>query len=427
MRQVLSNVKAIRSMSIQPVFDGTYGRVVASTYAGGIRAAPFAGLGFASTFTLTYLSQGAGGSSRWQRPEEGNGIVADSSSRATGIMLLVGAVLVTSGRYTFGKMLQVFSLIIFTVTFAGQLMNYCKLFKACTAFFQYDQRRLTFFCNQCRRWRSHFKRRMTCCVYSIFATKPTRHAGKQGLRYKDASTSATSSSAILRARPRRFCTASVSKSTLANAWPSSGAYPESLCMGTGSDSFSVCLTADRASGSGKSTVAALLQRLYEPTAGQVHLDGRPLSDLDVHHLRDHTAVVSQHPALFDMTIAENIAYGRDDASMADIRRAASAAHIDEFIEALPLGYDTKLGDNAALISGGQAQRLQMARALMRPRELLILDECTSALDPANQRLVMDTVMRVKEGRTTVVITHKLAVMEQCDRLLVMADGHVVET
>lgn len=232
MRQVLSNVKAIRSMSIQPVFDGTYGRVVASTYAGGIRAAPFAGLGFASTFTLTYLSQGAGVSSRCQRPEEGNGIVADSLSPATGIMLLVGAVLVTSGRYTFGKMLQVFSLIIFTVTFAGQLMNYCKLFKACTALLEYDERQLTFFYNQYRRWQSHFKRRMTCCVYSIFTTKPTRHAGRQGLRYKDASASATSSSAILRVRPRRFCTASVSKSRLANAWPLSGAYPECLYMGS---------------------------------------------------------------------------------------------------------------------------------------------------------------------------------------------------
>lgn len=182
-----------------------------------------------------------------------------------------------------------------------------------------------------------------------------------------------------------------------------------------------------ASGSGKSTVAALLQRLYEPTSGQIHLDGRPLSELDVRYLRDHTAVVSQHPALFDMTVAENIAYGRDDASMADIRRAACAAHIDDFIEALPLGYDTKLGDNAGFISGGQAQRLQMARALLRPRELLILDECTSALDPSNQKMVMETVMRIKEGRTTVVITHKLAVMERCDRLLVMANGRVVET
>ena len=150
--------------------------------------------------------------------------------RAIGVMLLVGAVLVTSARYTFGKMLQVFSLIIFTVTFAGQLMNYCKFWTACMALFEHGERRLTLSYDQCRRWRSHFKRRTTCCVYSISTMKPTRHAGKQGLRCKDASASATSSSAILRGRPRRFCTASVSKSRLANAWPLSGTYSESPCM-----------------------------------------------------------------------------------------------------------------------------------------------------------------------------------------------------
>lgn len=131
--------------------------------------------------------------------------------------------------------------------------------------------------------------------------------------------------------------------------------------------------------------------------------------------------------MFDMSVAENIAYGHEAADLSAVRAAARAAHIDEFVESLPLGYETKLGDNASFISGGQAQRLQMARALFQRRELLILDECTSALDPTNQKLVLETILRIKEGRTTVIITHKLAVMERCDRLLVMADGEVVET
>lgn len=174
-----------------------------------------------------------------------------------------------------------------------------------------------------------------------------------------------------------------------------------------------------ASGSGKSTIAALLQRLYEPSSGNILLDGRPLSRVDVRYLRDHIAIVSQHPALFDMTIYENIGYGSTDVTESEIIRAAKAAHVHDFITGLPKGYQTMLGENASLISGGQAQRLQIARALVRPRELLILDECTSALDTANQAAVMETIMSVKRGKTTLIVTHKLAVMEMCDRLIVL--------
>lgn len=182
-----------------------------------------------------------------------------------------------------------------------------------------------------------------------------------------------------------------------------------------------------ASGSGKSTIAALLQRLYEPSFGDILLDGRPLSRTDVHYLRDHIAVVSQHPALFDMTVSENIAYGAStDIAQADIEHAAQLAQVHAFIMTLPKGYATMLGENASLISGGQAQRLQIARALVRHREILILDECTSALDATNQAAVMETIMQAKIGRTTVIVTHKLAVMEKCDRLLVVVDGRLVE-
>lgn len=181
-----------------------------------------------------------------------------------------------------------------------------------------------------------------------------------------------------------------------------------------------------ASGSGKSTVVSLLQRLYEPESGSILLDGRSLGRTDVRYLRDHIAVVSQHPALFDMTIAENIAYGTTDLSEKEIIAAAQAAHVHNFIVGLPKGYQTMLGENASLISGGQAQRLQIARALVRPREILILDECTSALDASNQAAVMDTIMSVKEGKTTLIVTHKLAVMEMCDRLIVVDSGGKVE-
>lgn len=170
-----------------------------------------------------------------------------------------------------------------------------------------------------------------------------------------------------------------------------------------------------------------MQRLYVPDSGVIELDGQDLSKLDVAYLREHVAVVSQHPALFDMTIAENIAYGREDIGQDAVERAARAAHVHDFILSLPRGYSTLLGESASLISGGQAQRLQIARALVRSREILILDECTSALDAANQSAVMETIMAVKEGKTTLIVAHKLAVMEKCDYLLVMHEGRIAET
>lgn len=186
------------------------------------------------------------------------------------------------------------------------------------------------------------------------------------------------------------------------------------------------LVRSRPSGSGKSTVAALLQRLYDPADGMVRIDGRPTTRIDVKYLRDHVAVVSQTPALFDMSIADNITYGRLNVPLEDVIAAAKAAHVHDFVMSLPEGYDTHLGENAALISGGQAQRLQIARALLRPREILLGDEITSALDTENQEAVMRTLMDVKEGRTTVLITHTLAIMQLCDRLIVMDKGRVVQ-
>jgi ATP-binding cassette subfamily B (MDR/TAP) protein 1 len=187
-----------------------------------------------------------------------------------------------------------------------------------------------------------------------------------------------------------------------------------------------CVAIVGSSGAGKSTIAAMLQRLYEPSSGNVMLGHTNLDSVDVHHLREHVAVVSQNPNLFDAKISENIAYGNKDLSDADVRRAAKAAHVHDFIMSLPQGYDTMVGENASLISGGQAQRLQIARALARPAKILILDECTSALDPANQAAVMDTIRDAKSGRTTVMITHKVSLMQMCDRIVVIHDGVVSE-
>ena len=181
-----------------------------------------------------------------------------------------------------------------------------------------------------------------------------------------------------------------------------------------------------ASGSGKSTVVALLQRLYEPDEGFISIGPWELSHTNAQHLRNHVAVVSQHPNLFDASITENIAYGARGLPADDVQRAATAANVHEFILSLPQGYDTSVGENAALISGGQAQRLQIARALVRPSHILILDECTSALDGANQAVVMETMMGAAAGRTTVIVTHKLPVMRMCNRIVVVQNGAIAE-
>jgi ATP-binding cassette, subfamily B (MDR/TAP), member 1 len=187
-----------------------------------------------------------------------------------------------------------------------------------------------------------------------------------------------------------------------------------------------CIAIVGASGSGKSTVAALLQRLYEPSAGTISVGETDIRSVEIHHLREHVAVVSQNPNLFDATVSENIRYGNKNITETDVRRAAKAAHVHDFIMSLPHGYDTMVGENASLISGGQAQRLQIARALARPSKILILDECTSALDPANQAAVLETMRHAKVGRTTVMVTHKLAAMQMCDRILVIHEGVVAE-
>lgn len=169
-----------------------------------------------------------------------------------------------------------------------------------------------------------------------------------------------------------------------------------------------CVAIVGASGSGKSTIAALLQRLYEPSKGEILLDRHHLAQAETKWLREHISIVSQTPALFDASVTDNIAYGSSTPlPFSEVERACRAANVHDFILSLPQGYETNLGENASLISGGQAQRLQIARALVKRSDILILDECTSALDADNQAAVLETIMKVRQERTVLLVTHKL--------------------
>lgn len=182
-----------------------------------------------------------------------------------------------------------------------------------------------------------------------------------------------------------------------------------------------------ASGCGKSTISQLIQRLYEPSSGSVQVAEIDTRAMDISHLRKHVSVVSQQPHLFDASVTENISYGNSSISALAIRKAAKDANIHDWVMSLEKGYDTIIGENASQLSGGQAQRLQIARALARPCRILILDECTSALDPENQREVLDTIQGLdRKGRTTVMVTHKVLAMKMCDRILVVDNGRIVE-
>jgi len=185
------------------------------------------------------------------------------------------------------------------------------------------------------------------------------------------------------------------------------------------------------SGGGKSTVGALLSRFYDPVAGAVFLDGRDIKTLDVSWLRANIGTVSQDVTLFDGTIAETITYAsdasdRESRGRADVVAAADVANARGFIEAFPDGYDTRVGENGALLSGGQKQRLAIARVVLSNPAILLLDEATSALDAQSEALVSEALSRAAEGRTTILVAHRLATARRADRIGVLKDGRLVE-
>jgi ATP-binding cassette subfamily B protein len=179
------------------------------------------------------------------------------------------------------------------------------------------------------------------------------------------------------------------------------------------------------SGAGKSTVFQLLLRFFAAQEGRILFDGVDIAELDSVALRRHIAVVAQDPVIFSGSIASNIAYGRDGADAAAVRRAADAANASEFIDRLPQGFDTLVGERGVTLSGGQRQRLAIARAILRDAPLLLLDEATSALDAENELLVQQGLANLMVGRTTIVIAHRLATIQKLARIVVMDHGHIL--
>jgi ATP-binding cassette subfamily B protein len=179
------------------------------------------------------------------------------------------------------------------------------------------------------------------------------------------------------------------------------------------------------SGAGKSTVLRLLMRFYDPLSGRITLDGVDLRDADPQAIRGRMAIVPQETAIFTESLRENIRYGRPDASDAEVEHAAEVALVDEFVRLLPEGYDTSLGENGMTLSGGQRQRIAIARAVLKDAPILLLDEATSSLDSQSERLVQRALERLKAGRTTLVIAHRLATVRSANRILVIDAGCIV--
>ena len=180
-------------------------------------------------------------------------------------------------------------------------------------------------------------------------------------------------------------------------------------------------------GCGKSTLIALIARLYDVTGGAIRIDGEDVRSYTLRSLREQVSFVLQDPVLFRTTIAQNIAYGRPDATFEDIRRASRLAHAEEFVTRLPQGYDTVIGERGETLSGGQRQRIAIARAIIRDTPILLLDEPSSALDPESEELIFDGLERLMDGRTSITIAHRLATVRSADVIFVLHGGSIIET
>lgn len=181
------------------------------------------------------------------------------------------------------------------------------------------------------------------------------------------------------------------------------------------------------SGAGKSTLLDLIPRFYDVTDGRVTVDGHDVREFTLQSLYAHIAVVQQDPFLFNTTIRENIRLGRPGASDAEVVEAARAAQVDTFVSALPAGYDTPCGERGSLLSGGERQRVTIARAMLKDAPILLLDEATSSLDTGSEREVQRALEVLMEGRTTLVIAHRLSTVRHADLIVVMSEGKVAET
>ncbi|XVF52328.1 hypothetical protein PTKIN_Ptkin05aG0009800 [Pterospermum kingtungense] len=180
------------------------------------------------------------------------------------------------------------------------------------------------------------------------------------------------------------------------------------------------------SGSGKSSVLALILRFYDPTSGKVMIDGRDIRKLKLKSIRKHIGLVQQEPALFATSIYENILYGKEEASESEVIEAAKLANAHGFISSLPEGYSTKVGERGVQLSGGQKQRVAIARAVMKNPEILLLDEATSALDMESERVVQQALDMLMRNRTTVMVAHRLSTIKNADQISVIQGGRIIE-
>ncbi|CAD6887555.1 unnamed protein product [Tilletia laevis] len=380
-----ANIRAIRSMALDQIFMCRFAAVDQETLRSGIRTGPILGLGVGLAEAMTYLAEA--------------------------VLFYVGTILIVEGHYTFERMIVVFNLMVFAVTFSSQMLaglpGVAKASQAVTSL-----ERLVLLPSE---------------TEEAVGTAKARLDG--GIEFDNVSFR----------------------------------YNESRAPVLKQISFKVqpgeTVAIVGASGCGKSTIASLLQRLYEPTSGSIKIAGIPIDALDVGWLREHLAIVSQSPTLFNMSMSENISYGAngfptsvltsawDDSNRREhqVQTAAEWAQMDKTIRKLPAGYETRLGDEGSQLSGGQAQRIAIARALMREHaKVLILDEFTSALDRSKQAEFIDLlVLRQHKayaekptafGRwfnaadvSAVVVTHNLEVMQRCDRILVLSEGRIVQS
>jgi len=181
------------------------------------------------------------------------------------------------------------------------------------------------------------------------------------------------------------------------------------------------------SGSGKSTIANLIPRFYNHSSGEILIDGKPIKDFSLNHLRSSISIVNQSPSLFNDTISKNIAYGDDSIDVEKLKESAKLSGCDEFISNLPEGYESEIGDDGVLLSGGQRQRLAIARAFYKDSPIIILDEATSALDTESELIVQEALEKLITDRTTIVIAHRLSTIENASKIIVLDNGVIVET
>ena len=353
---MVHNIRGIRSMSLERVFEQSFLDAVKWVQHHGIRSAPFSGFGYGLKDACTYLAEA--------------------------LLYYVGAVLLIKGKLTLEGMMIVLNLILFAVTFAAQILAYLPgLSKSLQSI--YD---LVTILRLDETASSEYAGRATPLIYG-------------GITFRDVHFSYPSR------REEKVL---------------DGCSFEIRC------GEKVALVGQ--SGCGKSTIAALLCRMYEPDGGLIQLDNNfKLSNIRIDHLRKNLAFVQQRSDLFNDSIRNNILYGTEGATEAQLERAIVRSCCSDIVAQAGAGLETLIGDKASTISGGQKQRIAIARALVREEaKILILDECTSALDPSNQEQVACNLLEGPRP-TTLIVTHKLEMMKRCDRILVLEHGKVVQS